>query len=179
MAKTAIKVTYPDGKEKTYKTIEEASKDLDLSVAAIKIRCNKSKGTTSGIIFNWCDSKVAASYRAKKSRAKGRDFEYRIVEKLKNIGYTEVCRSAGESKKLDNNKVDIADPSNTLEVAIQAKHSLNYPDYFKIKSQTTDKRPLVVMWKKAATQGKNSPGTVAILSEEFFYELLTVYHNRK
>ena len=99
------------------------------------------------------------------------------MEKLKSIGYSNVCRSAGESKRLDNNKVDIADPSGELEVAIQAKHCMNFPNYFTIKSECPDPRDFVLIWKKAAQAGENSKGTVAIIDAEFFYKLLKNYHN--
>lgn len=104
-----------------YNTIEEAARDLNLTVAAIKIRCNKSN-CRSKIRFEWIDDYTKRYYRAKKSKNKGSDFEYQIIDRLKSIGYKNVCRSAGESRNLDASKVDIADPSNELEVAIQAKN---------------------------------------------------------
>lgn len=90
-----------------------------------------------------------------------------------------MCRSAGESKKLDNNKVDIADPSGELEVAIQAKHYSNFPNYFNIRSECKDPRDFVLIWKKSAQAGEQSKGTVAIIDADFFYKLLSVYHNNK
>lgn len=148
-------------------------------MSAIKIRCNK-PGTCGkdGTTFEWLDEYTAKYYRAKKSRNKGRDLEYDIVEHLKSIGYTEVCRSAGESKKLDNNKVDIADPSNELEVAIQAKNCIKFPNYFEIKSECPDPREFVLIWKKASQAGESSKGTVAVIDVDFFYKLLSIYHNK-
>ena len=107
-----------------------------------------------------------------------RDLEYEIVEKLKEIGYANVCRSAGESKTLDNNKVDIADPSGELEVAIQAKHYSNFPNYFTIKEECPDPREFVLIWKKSAQAGESSKGTVAVMDVNFFYKLLESYHNK-
>lgn len=97
---------------------------------------------------------------------------------MKAIGYTGVCRSAAESKALDNNKVDIADTNNELEVAIQSKHCSNFPNYFKIREECPDPRELVLIWKKSAAAGENSKGTVAVIDVNFFYELLQSYHNK-
>lgn len=177
---TACRATFKNGTTKDFPSIEEASQDTGISIAAIKIRCNK-PGTSGKdkTTFEWLDEYTARYYRAKKSRNKGRDLEYDIVERLKNIGYSDVCRSAGESKNLDNNKVDIADPSGSLEVAIQAKHCAKFPNYFEIKSECSDPRDFVLIWKKAAQVGENSKGTVAIMDVDFFYKLLNIYHNNE
>ena len=103
-------------------------------------------------------------------------FESEVVHKLQELGYTECCRAAGESKKLDNNKIDIADPSGKLPINIQCKHTQNLPNYFTIKDACTDKsKPFILAWKKAAEGGTNSLGTVAIVPIDFFYELLKSY----
>lgn len=176
---TSVEATFKDGTSKSFSTIEEASEQTKVSVQAIKIRANKGGCVgKDGISFKWLDSKTAAHYRAKKSKNKGRDLEYEIVSKLKEIGYENVCRSAGESKKLDNMKVDIADPSGELEVAIQAKHYANFPNYFNIKEECQDPREFVLIWKKSAQAGEASKGTVAIMNVDFFYELLKIYHNK-
>ena len=176
---TAVQATFKNGTSRDFPSIEEASQETGISVAAIKIRCNK-PGTSGkdGTSFTWLDDYTARYYRAKKSKNKGKDLEYEIVERLKNIGYENVCRSAGESKKLDANKVDIADPSGELEVAIQSKHCANFPNYFNIKSECPDPRDFVLIWKKAAQAGENSKGTVAVVDIEFFYKLLKAYHNK-
>ena len=176
---TACKAIFKDGNTKEYISIEEASDKTGLSVASIKIRCNKpGTGGKDKTFFEWLDPKTAAHYRAKKSKNKGKDLEYEIVEKLKEIGYSGVCRSAGESKKLDNNKVDIADTNGELEVAIQAKHYANFPNYFNIKSECPDPRDFVLIWKKSAEGGSISKGTVAVMDVDFFYKLLEIYHRQ-
>lgn len=95
-------------------------------------------------------------------------FEAEIVNKLKEIGYN-VCRSAGESRRLDNNKVDIA---GDIPFAIQAKHVQNLPNYYTIREACTDKRPLALLWKKAADIEGQSKGELAIIPIEYFYRLL-------
>ena len=176
---TACKCTFKDGRTKEFASIEEASAETGLSVASIKIRCNKpGTGGKDKTLFEWSDDHTARHYRAKKSKNKGKDLEYEIVEKLKGIGYANVCRSAGESKKLDNMKVDIADPSGELEIAIQAKHYANFPNYFNIKSECPDPRDFVLIWKKSAEGGSISKGTVAVMDVDFFYKLLEIYHRQ-
>lgn len=56
---------------------------------------------------------------------------------------------------------------------------MNFPNYFNIKSECTDPRDFVLIWKKSAQAGENSKGTVAIIDVEFFYKLLENYHNTK
>jgi hypothetical protein len=124
----------------------------------------------------WIDDTTFRSYQAKKSRNKGKETEYEVVEALKNIGYSGVSRSAGESKALDNNKIDVFDANNELEVAIQVKNMQNTPNYFNIREACTDERDLVLIWKKAAEVGSISPGTLAIIPVDLFYKLLENYH---
>lgn len=177
---TSVEATFKNGETQCFDSIEEASKITGISVQSIKIRANKGKSCKGkdGISFRWLDDHTARHYRAKKSKNKGKDLEYEIVEKLKGIGYANVCRSAGESKKLDNMKVDIADPSGELEIAIQAKHYANFPNYFNIKSECPDPRDFVLIWKKSAEGGSISKGTVAVMDVDFFYKLLEIYHRQ-
>ena len=177
---TSVEATFKNGETQCFDSIEEASRVTGISAQSIKIRANKGESCKGkdGTSFRWLDDHTARHYRAKKSKSKGRDLEYEIVEKLKEIGYANVCRSAGESKTLDNNKVDIADPSGELEVAIQAKHYSNFPNYFTIKEECPDPREFVLIWKKSAQAGESSRGTVAVMDVNFFYKLLESYHNK-
>lgn len=172
---TACRATFKNGDTKEYNTIEEASEDTGLSVASIKIRCNK-KGCKGkdGTLFEWTDEHTKRSFQAKKSKSKGSSWEYEVVKSLREIGY-EGCKTAkGESKNMDNNKIDIVDAS--LPVNIQCKHLANTPSYFTIRDQCTDKsKPFAVLWKKSAEEGSISPGAIAMIPVEFFYELLKEY----
>jgi len=127
-------------------------------------------------LFEWLDDHTARHYRAKKSKNRGKDLEYDVVERLKEIGYDGVCRSAGESRTLDNAKVDIADTNHELEVAIQCKNYQNFPNYFNIKDECSDPRDFVMIWKKSVEAGSVSRGTVAVIDVDFFYKLLKCYH---
>lgn len=176
---TACKAIFKDGHSENFSSIEEASEKTGISIASIKIRANKpGTGGKDKTTFEWSDPKTAAHYRAKKSKNKGKDLEYEVVENLKKIGYSGVCRSAGESKKLDNNKVDIADTNNELEVAIQCKHYANFPNYFNISEECSDPRDFVMIWKKSAEAGTISRGTLAVMDVGLFYKLLENYHKQ-
>ena len=172
-----------NGQENTFSNLKEASEFCGLSESALKIRANKSRqgsiGKKDKIGARWVSDTTFRSYQAKKSKSKGQNLEFEIVNRLKEIGYSNVCRSAGESKTLDNNKVDIADPSGELEVAIQAKNYANTPNYFKIKEECKDPREFVLIWKKSAQAGEISKGTIAMIDVDFFYELLENYHKNK
>lgn len=123
----------------------------------------------------WINDTTFRSYQSKKSRAKGSKFETDIVHKLQELGY-DVCRSASESKKLDNNKIDIA---GDCMFAIQAKNTQNLPNYFTIRNACTDPRPLALLWKKVGEENSISDGTLAIIPVEYFYELLNFYRQSK
>lgn len=185
---TACKIIYPDKTVLEFKTIEEASKGTEqyalahpelakrfrpiLSVASIKLRCNKSTPAKDGIICEWLDEHTKRSYRAKKSKSKGKDLEYQVRDALRSIGYTGCERSAGESKKLDSNKIDIFDAEGRLPVNIQVKNYANTPNYFGIREECTDKsKPFTLIWKRNTIPTDN---TVAVVPVDFFYKLLEI-----
>lgn len=176
---TSIEITFKDGSIQVASSLEEASKISGLSEASLKIRCNKSRNGSASkkdkIHCKWINDTTFRSYQSKKSRNKGGALETEVVNRLKEIGFTEACRSAGESRALDNNKIDIADPSDKLPIAIQCKNYANTPNYFKIKSECPDKRDFVLIWKKAAKAGTNSPGTVVMLDIDYFFKLFEAY----
>lgn len=175
---TSCRATYKNGRTEDFNSIEEASDRTGLTIASIKIRCNKVGASgKDGTTFEWLDDYTRRHYLAKRSKTKGSNWESEIVKCLKEIGYANVCRSAGESKKLDAMKVDIADPSGELPVAIQAKNTQNCPNYFTLRDSCGDSRDFILMWKKASEGGSASPGSVAILSTELFYKLLKLYRD--
>lgn len=169
---TSVEITFPNGRKETYVSLEEAALATNLSEAAIKIRCNKGRGGSANkkdkIHARWISDTTFRSYQAKKSKSKGSRFETEIVNKLKELGF-DVCRSASESKKLDNNKVDIA---GDCPFAIQAKNTQNLPNYFTIRENCPDERPLALLWKKVGEENSISEGTLAIIPVEYFYQLL-------
>jgi hypothetical protein len=177
---TSVRVIHKDGSETVYASLKEASEKTGLSETAIKIRCNKSRQGSCNkkdhITCMWVNDTTFRSYQSKKSRNKGSAWETEVVNKLNSIGYN-TCRAAGESKSLDNNKVDIADLDGNLEIAIQCKNTQNLPNYFKLRESCTDPRPFCLLWKKVADVGSVSDGSVAIIPSDFLFELLNKYHN--
>lgn len=176
---TSCKATFKNGTTQEFSSIEEAAEATGLTVAAIKIRCNKPGcGGKDKTTFEWLDSFTRRHYQAKKSKNKGSEWESEIIKHLREIGYEGCVRAAGESKFADNNKIDIVDTNHELPINIQAKNTQNLPNYFTIRDACTDKtKPFCLAWKKAAEGGSNSPGSVMVVPMDFFYELLSVYKN--
>lgn len=172
---TSCRATFKDGTTQEFNSIEEASEKTGLSIASIKIRCNKPGASGKDkTTFEWLDTFTKRHYQAKKSKNKGSAFETEVINHLKEIGYTGCVRAAGESKKADNNKIDIVDTDRKLPVNIQCKNTQNLPNYFTIRDSCSDKsKPFVMAWKKAAEGGSVSPGTVFIIPDTLFYELLS------
>ena len=172
---TSCRATFKDGTTQEFNSIEEASEKTGLSIASIKIRCNKPGASGKDkTTFEWLDTFTKRHYQAKKSKNKGSAFETEVINRLKEIGYTGCVRAAGESKNADNNKIDIVDTDRKLPVNIQCKNTQNLPNYFTIRDACSDKsKPFVMAWKKAAEGGSVSPGTVFIIPDTLFYELLS------
>lgn len=174
---TSCRATFKDGATKEFSSIEEASESTGISVASIKIRCNK-KGCVGKdkTAFEWLNESTKRSYRAKKSKSKGSALEYEVVKQLREIGFTGCVTAKGESKKVDNNKIDIIDTDNRLPVNIQCKHTANTPSYFTIRDACTDtSKPFCVVWKKSNNEAGISPGTICMIPIGLFYDMLEAY----
>lgn len=119
------------------------------------------------------NKKKEAAKRGARNKRKGNRFELEVVNKLKDIGYN-VATSRSHSKSTDDNKIDIFDLDGTLPVNIQTKYTQATPNFFAIRNACTDKdKPFVILWKKAVL-GKISPGTIAMIPAELFYELISL-----
>lgn len=174
---TSCEATFKDGTKKQYPSIEAAAEDTGLSVASIKIRCNKNgcvgKDKTA---FEWLDPHTKKSYQAKKSRNKGSAWETDVINHLKELGYTGCVRAAGESKRADNNKIDIVDTERKLPINIQCKNTANTPSYFTIRESCSDRsKPFCLAWKKPPEEGGNSKGAIMMVDIDFFYTLFDAY----
>lgn len=173
---TSVTATYKNGQQETFETIELASEKTGLEVNSIKSRANKpGSGSKSkdGITFVWADPAVRRSKTASRSKKKGNNYELEVIHKLREIGYTECQSSRSKDKTLDADKVDICDPSGELPVNIQCKYTQNTPSYFDIREACSDKsKPFCIAWKKASKTG-DSPGQVAIIPLNYFYQLIS------
>ena len=96
------------------------------------------------------------------------------MNSLKEIGYQGVCSARSLNKRLDNNKVDIADENDELPVYIQAKNLANFPNYYKIKEECPLKdKPFMIAYKKAYNDGTRSPEPLAVIPLKYFYQLIS------
>lgn len=170
---TAVKVTFKDGTIQEYPSLEEASNATGLSESAIKIRCNRSRQGGSNkkdkITCMWIDDHTFRSYQAKKSKQKGSGFEYKIIKELTELGFEGLQTSRGESKNLDNKKIDVYDSNNVLDFYIQCKHTANTPSIVKINEEVGLKdKPLAIFWKPATEINKE----FVIIPKDYFYKLI-------
>lgn len=116
------------------------------------------------------------------SKQKGSAYERQIVNELKQITQNDnLCTARSESKKLDDMKIDIADPDGVLPCYFQTKKTQTTPSVKKINAEVgkTDK-PLCIIWniqeKKEGNINITSNGEYAIIPKKFFYALLELYY---
>ena len=171
---TAVKITFEKtGTSKEYSTIEEASEDTGLSIASIKMRCNKFREGSSNkkdkIHCMWLDDHTFRHYSAKRSKNKGSKFELDIIRELTNLGFTGLKTSRNESRTLDNSKIDVVDTENVLDFYIQAKHTANTPSISKLNKEVGLKdKPLAIFWKVANVSNEE----YVIVPKDYFYKLI-------
>lgn len=111
-----------------------------------------------------------------RSRKRGHAYERKIVNELRQItGDEDLCTSRKESKRLDDMKIDVADPNNTLSFYCQIKSTQQTPQIKKINNEVGKKdKPLVIFWnaQEARDAKQISVGEYCILPKKFFYELI-------
>ena len=176
----SVEVTFKDGHKEIFNNPTLASEATGLSEASIKSRCSREgTGKKDGIFCRWADEHTRKSKQAKRNKNKGSGLELEVVKQLKEIGYINCVSSRSQSKNIDNMKIDIIDNKDELPTYIQCKYTQNTPSYFNIKDECPLKdKPFTVVWKKATNDGTNSPGTVAMIDINFFYELLKLYKEK-
>ena len=173
---TAVRITYKDGTIVEYPTLEEASAQSGLSESAIKIRCNKSRQGGSNkkdkITCMWIDDTTFRSYQAKQSKAKGNNYELKIIKELIDLGFQGLKSSRSENRNLDNKKIDIVDTENCMDCYIQCKATSNVPNISKINQEVglTD-RPLAIFWNKQ--NNSTILEEFVIIPKDYFYKLIT------
>jgi hypothetical protein len=128
------------------------------------------------VLKNTTKKKRSGAY----NRNRGHRAEQKVVNELKALGFTEVVSSRSESKTTDDNKVDIIDKANKLPfgINIQIKHQIQYPQYFKIREQSTvPNESFVILWDKQEAKEKNivTVGRCAIMDIDLFYKLIEPY----
>lgn len=113
------------------------------------------------------------------SKRVGNNYELKIVNELKEItGDSDIATSRSESKTLDNDKIDIFDPNNSIPFYVQCKATQSIPSVKKINEAVgrTDKT-LAIFWNAREKKEINcvSQGEYVILKKETLYELLEVW----
>lgn len=166
---SSVTVTFPDGTSTVYNSIVTASEATGYAPNSISRHCSRRSKPVNGYTFRWTNQK---SKLGSQNKRKGNNFELYVVKRLKAIGYPNVVTARSESKRTDDNKIDIIDLDGKLPVNLQTKYTAAAPNYFAIKEQCSDtSKPFGIVWKKSVA-GENSPGTVVIIPEDFFYELI-------
>ena len=115
-----------------------------------------------------------------RSRARGIEYEQRIVRELKELGF-DVSSTRNASKVEDDNKIDIHDNRGDLPIKIQLKRQIPYPQYFTIRSQSTvDPKDFCLIWNKQVKKNKNfcSEGECVIMDKELFYDLIKTKYGK-
>ena len=113
-----------------------------------------------------------------RNKARGNEYECRIAKELRELGFTGVVTARSESKRTDNNKVDLIDTNHQLPFNIQLKRTVNTPQYFKIREESTvDPKSFVLIWNKQEKANVNflSVGEAVIMDKETFYDLIKHY----
>ena len=126
--------------------------------------------------MNNVEIKEAQRRRGKASRRRGHPYETKIVKELKKInGDEEICTSRSESKRLDDKKIDIADPNGVLPFYCQMKATQATPQIKKLNEEVGLKdKPLVIFWNAQEAKDKKqvSVGEYCIVPKKLFYEML-------
>ena len=115
-----------------------------------------------------------------RNKQRGNAYEVKIAKELRDIGFTGVVTSREESKRADDNKIDLIDTENKLPCNIQLKRTISTPQYFNIRKETTVcPKTFVVMWNKQRNVNGRfmSDGEMVMMDKEFFYELIKAYAN--
>ena len=117
----------------------------------------------------------------KTNRRRGHNFERLIVKELREITKNDgICTSRSESKRLDDAKIDIADPDNVLPFYCQMKATQAVPQIKKLNSEVGKKdKPLVIFWNAQEARDKKqiSVGEYCIVPKHLFYDLLKLFYN--
>ena len=125
------------------------------------------------------EEKTKRKRNPKSARRKGHEFERKIAQELRDLGYTGVVTSRSESKSMDDKKVDLIDTENRLKCLLQLKSTQATPNYFKIREECPIKdAPFCIIWRKIKpTQSTfRSDGELVMLDKDFFYKLIQKYY---
>lgn len=115
------------------------------------------------------------------ARRRGNNYETRIAQELRDLGFEGVVTSRSESKRIDDAKVDLIDTQNELGCLLQLKLTQATPNYFKIREGCPIKdKPFCIIWNKTKPTESTyrSQGEVVMIPKDYFYELIKNYYGK-
>lgn len=111
------------------------------------------------------------------NKNRGNEYERKIAKELKELGFNTVT-SRSESKRTDDNKIDIIDLDANLPCFIQLKRTIQTPNYLNIREESSvDNEKFVIIWSKQEKKEVNicSKGEIVLMDKKLFYELIKPY----
>ena len=114
------------------------------------------------------------------NRTAGNSYERKIVNELKELGFTDAVTTRSESRNMDNRGVDIM--GDNLPIYIQCKNSQNTPNIHDLLTSKLlpKSKPVVIFHKKTKKASKNFvvQGEYIYLKKEDFYNMLNDLNNK-
>lgn len=155
-----IKYTNIDtGKSIIFKSLSEASNKINLAPETIKNRAEGIIKQKDGILLEW---EAQSEILVKDKKESKEDLYKKVSNMLLDLNY-KILNSDNKKIELDNF------PCNIL-----LKSTLNAPTYFNINSGKSN--PDIIIWKKTGDSQHDSPGTLAMIDINLFYDLLKHYN---
>lgn len=111
------------------------------------------------------------------NKNRGNEYERKIAKELKELGFNTVT-SRSESKRADDDKIDIIDLDSNLPCFIQLKRTIQTPNYLNIREESSvDNEKFVIIWSKQEKKEVNicSKGEIVLMDKKLFYELIKPY----
>ena len=110
-----------------------------------------------------------------RNRDKGNNYERKIAQELRDLGFNDVVTSRYASKETDDNKIDLVFQNKSCDLNIQLKKTTNVPQYFKIRSESnSEPEKFCLIWNKQEKKSKNfcSAGELVMIDKQLFYKLI-------
>ena len=121
------------------------------------------------------DVKEKKKRNLKNNRKRGCNYERKIAQELRELGFPNIKTTRAESKSLDDKKIDLVDLDGNLPFNCQLKATIKTPDYFGISKECPLKdKPFVIFWSKTKPTESTfrSEGEIVMLPKSFFYQLI-------
>lgn len=114
-------------------------------------------------------------------RARGNNYERKIVNELKEIGFKDVVTSRAESRNMDARKVDVFGKSLPIHIQCKTtKDNFKVADYYNENEEFfPGDKPLVIIHNKTKKVNTKfmSQGEFVYLKKSDFYKLIEMINN--